>query len=79
MPVKVIVRDHGSLRIEGDVEVYDAKGNKFDLRGRTAITLCRCGHSSDKPFCDGTHKTCGFESIVVARELPPPAPPAPKL
>ena len=79
MPVKVTVRDNGSIRVEGDVEVYDAKGNKFDLAGRTAISLCRCGQSNDKPFCDGTHKTCGFESVVVARTLPPPPPPAPKL
>jgi CDGSH-type Zn-finger protein len=38
------------------------------------ITLCRCGQSSNKPFCDGTHNRCGFESAVEARALPPPAP-----
>ncbi|HEU5311435.1 MAG TPA: CDGSH iron-sulfur domain-containing protein [Candidatus Eisenbacteria bacterium] len=52
----------------------DQDGKPFDLGGRTAITLCRCGQSSKKPFCDGTHNTCGFESMIVAQVLPPPAP-----
>jgi CDGSH-type Zn-finger protein len=42
------------------------------LAGRTIISLCRCGHSANKPFCDGSHKTCGFADTVAARELPPP-------
>lgn len=71
MSVKITVKDNGSLRIEGDVELCDAAGNKFDLGGRTAISLCRCGASANKPFCDGAHSKCGFESTVVAVALPP--------
>jgi CDGSH-type Zn-finger protein len=46
----------------------------FGLAGRSSVSLCRCGQSATKPFCDSAHKTCGFDSVVVARDLPPPAP-----
>jgi CDGSH-type Zn-finger protein len=72
MATKITVTKNGSYRIESDdMELYDANGNKFDLAGRTTIALCRCGHSNKKPFCDGTHKTCGFESDVIAYALEP--------
>ena len=75
---RITVVNNGSLRIEGDFEIVDQEGRLFGLAGRTRVTLCRCGQSGTKPFCDSTHKTCGFESLVVARDLPPPAPkPAP--
>lgn len=67
MPTKITVTKNGSYRIESDdMEIYDAEGGKYDLAGRTAIALCRCGHSNKKPFCDGSHKTFGFESDVKA-------------
>lgn len=72
MPTKIVVKSHGSIRVEGDFELYDINGNKFDLAGRTAISLCRCGQSKDKPFCDSSHRECGFQSEIVARPLPPP-------
>ncbi|MBI3578315.1 MAG: CDGSH iron-sulfur domain-containing protein [Ignavibacteriales bacterium] len=74
MPTKITVKNNGSLRVEGDFELYDGNGGKFDLSGRTAIALCRCGHSNDKPFCDHAHRDCNFQSVVVARVLPPPVP-----
>jgi CDGSH-type Zn-finger protein len=70
MPAKITVKTNGSIRVEGDFELYDIEGKKFDLGGRTKISLCRCNQSQDKPFCDGTHKTCGFQSAVAARTLP---------
>ena len=76
MPAKIIIRNNGPIRIEGDFTIVDQDGRPFDLGGRETITLCRCGQSSKKPFCDSTHKTCGFESAVVAIALPPPAPKA---
>lgn len=74
MAAKITIRNNGSIRVEGDFELYDMDGKKFDLAGRTSISLCRCGQSSDKPFCDSTHKKVGFQSVVNARTLPLPAP-----
>jgi CDGSH-type Zn-finger protein len=71
---KVIVRNNGPLRLEGDITIVDQDGRPFGLAGRTAIGLCRCGHSGNKPFCDGSHGRVGFESACPARDLPPPAP-----
>ena len=71
---KVTVRDNGSILIEGDFEIVDAVGGQYGLAGRTAISLCRCGHSQNKPFCDGSHRTAGFESQCRAYELPAPKP-----
>jgi CDGSH-type Zn-finger protein len=70
----VTVRNHGPLRIEGDFKIVDQDGNAFSFPGRTVVALCRCGHSENKPFCDGSHKTKGFQSEIKARELPPPVP-----
>ena len=75
---RITVINNGSLRIEGDFEIVDMEGRPFGLAGRTKVTLCRCGQSSNKPFCDAAHKNCGFESTVVAFDLPEPKPPAPK-
>jgi len=75
---RISVRNNGSLGIEGDFEIVDQEGKPFGLAGRTKVSLCRCGASKNKPFCDSTHKTCGFESVVVAFDLAPPVPrPAP--
>jgi len=66
--------NNGPLRISGKFVIKDAQGNAFDLSGREAISLCRCGQSANKPFCDGTHNKVGFQSQIEARKLPPPAP-----
>ena len=76
MPATITIRNNGSIRIEGEFTILDQDGKPFDLGGRATISLCRCGQSSNKPFCDGTHSKCGFESMIVARALPPPAPKA---
>ncbi|PYV44977.1 MAG: iron-binding protein [Acidobacteria bacterium] len=73
---KITVNNHGPLRVEGSFTVCDAEGKSFDLVGRTVISFCRCGHSENKPFCDGSHRRTGFQSEVKARQLAPPAPKA---
>jgi CDGSH-type Zn-finger protein len=63
--VKITVRKNGPLRIEdpnGVVELVDVDGNKYDLTGKTAFSLCRCGASANRPFCDGTHGKIGFQA-----------------
>jgi CDGSH-type Zn-finger protein len=71
----ITVRRNGPLRIEGeDLALLDEAGSSFGLAGRAVISLCRCGHSENKPFCDGSHNRVGFQSECPARELPPPKP-----
>jgi CDGSH-type Zn-finger protein len=71
---KITCNNNGPLRVEGEFTIHDMEGGTFDLAGRTVISLCRCGHSENKPFCDGSHKKVGFQSEIKARALPPPVP-----
>lgn len=73
--VKITVRPNGSLRIDDPnslVELVDAEGNKYDLTGKTAFSLCRCGASANRPFCDGSHKTIGFQANDLAPKAAQP-------
>lgn len=63
--VTIKVNDNGSLRVTGDVELIDAEGNTFEHKA--TFSLCRCGASNNKPFCDGAHKSIGFESAPRAK------------
>ncbi|HSI69483.1 MAG TPA: CDGSH iron-sulfur domain-containing protein [Gillisia sp.] len=67
---KITVNNNGSLIIDGEFEIVDKSGNNYDLGGRDKVTLCRCGLSSTKPFCDGSHRG-HFEHDAVAFDLPP--------
>jgi CDGSH iron-sulfur domain-containing protein 3 len=61
--VVIKARHNGPYKITGPVRVTDADGNEYDLAEQgEAVALCRCGGSSTKPFCDGTHKKIGFEA-----------------
>jgi uncharacterized Fe-S cluster protein YjdI len=53
-------RLNGPLFVRGRVKIVDAQGNV--VREDTRIALCRCGQSSNKPFCDGTHRAAGFRA-----------------
>ncbi|MCA9063573.1 MAG: CDGSH iron-sulfur domain-containing protein [Planctomycetaceae bacterium] len=63
---KIAVRDHGPFLVTGVTSVTDADGREFNLNGRETIALCRCGASAVRPFCDGAHKACGFQSAERA-------------
>lgn len=67
--IKITVRKNGPYRVEapeGSIELVDADGNKYDLTGKPAFSLCRCGASVNKPFCDGTHSKLGFQAAESA-------------
>lgn len=53
----------GPLLVRGAVELRTADGEPIESRRRT-VALCRCGLSTIKPFCDGTHKAAGFRTDV---------------
>ena len=53
--VHITVRPNGPLRVEGHIVLKDADGQEWDLTGKPAISLCRCGLSEKRPFCDGAH------------------------
>ena len=70
-PVEIKVRENGPLRVQGPIRLIDADGTAYDLAERgEVVALCRCGGSTTKPFCDGTHSRTGFEAAerAVARE-----------
>lgn len=64
--VQVKVMDNGPYRITGDIELLDIDGNVFETK--RAVSLCRCGLSNRKPFCDGMHKG-KFDSCVRAEQV----------
>ncbi len=69
----ITIRDDGSLKIEGpEFILKDSQGNEYNLAGRQVISLCRCGQSTNKPFCDGAHRDANFSSVCEAITLPPP-------
>ncbi len=59
-------RDDGPYRVAGSFELVDAAGERFVVEADRPVFLCRCGHSANKPFCDGSHRSSGFASVVRA-------------
>lgn len=70
MPTKLTINNNGPIKVEGDFEIVDTLGKAYGLQGRTIVSLCRCGLSANKPFCDGSHKE-KFVHAATAFELPP--------
>lgn len=59
--VVITVRPNGPLRVEGNIVLKDADGKEWDLTGKPAVSLCRCGLSEKRPFCDGSHARQGWQ------------------
>lgn len=64
--VTVSLRANGPYLVRGPITLLDPDGNPFTLT-QESIALCRCGHSAKKPFCDGTHREVGFQSVPKAQ------------
>lgn len=69
--ITIKTRENGPLLVTGPIRLTDHLGNVYDLTGKESVALCRCGQSAKKPFCDGSHRACGF----VAAETVAPATP----
>jgi len=67
--MKITITDNGPYKVEGaqDVELVGPDGSAVAASG-DVIYLCRCGGSTNKPFCDGTHSAIGFEGAMAAVE-----------
>ena len=59
------IRENGPLLIDGDIALCDSEGNPVATPEGKPYALCRCGSSSRKPFCDGSHKTNGFDGTLA--------------
>ena len=62
--VTIEARPNGPYVVTGTIELRDTTGNVLLTQGRTV--LCRCGASTKKPFCDGTHSKIGFQAAAQA-------------
>jgi CDGSH-type Zn-finger protein len=61
--VEIKVRHNGPYKVTGTVRLIDHEGNELPA-AEGPIALCRCGHSADKPLCDGTHRDAGFDGTL---------------
>jgi len=68
MAVKITTRPHGPHLAEGECELVAPTGAQINTAGQTRIALCRCGQSSNKPMCDGTHNKVGFQASEAAKK-----------
>ena len=64
--VRIQIQENGPYLVYGPVRLVDADGIEYDVRDRKVIALCRCGGSTTKPFCDGTHSRAGFQAAERA-------------
>jgi CDGSH-type Zn-finger protein len=58
---------NGPYRASGPFVILDPQGNEIRIEEGRAVSLCRCGNSANKPFCDGTHGRIGFQADEAAK------------
>ncbi len=64
--VTIAIRPSGPYLVTGPVRLVGATGDEIDVSGKGPFALCRCGASTTKPFCDGTHSKIGFQAAMEA-------------
>ena len=69
---RITIRENGSCRVEGDVPLFDHLGNQLHPANPSGYSLCRCGASKNKPFCDKSHAEAGFDGTCNPKYLEPP-------
>ena len=62
---QITIKDSGPFVVKGPITLTDAEGNDFTI-DKEIVPLCRCGASETQPFCNGSHRKSGFESVVRA-------------
>lgn len=67
-PINITVTAKGPYRVEAGAPVLDSEGNPIETREDKAFFLCRCGQSSNKPFCDGTHNSIEWDPTLASRD-----------
>lgn len=60
MSTRLTIKPDGPIILSGPVEIVDPQGNRHEVPAGKVVALCRCGQSGSKPWCDGTHRACGF-------------------
>ena len=65
--VNIEVRENGPLRFTGPITITDKDGKAYSVPDGEWVSVCRCGLSQNKPFCDAAHRDGGFEADSVAK------------
>lgn len=72
---RIVTKANGPYIVHGPITIVDSEGREIEVADGDHVTLCRCGHSDTKPFCDSTHRVVDFVSrprFEPERGLPPP-------
>lgn len=64
--VTITTKRNGPFVVEGPIRLIDADGQEFPVVAGKKVSLCRCGASVKKPFCDGAHSKIGFQAAEAA-------------
>jgi len=62
---EITIIDNGPIKVTGPIVLKDMAGKPITPANPAQFSLCRCGHSANKPFCDGSHKTTNFQSKLT--------------